>query len=125
MAKRQIPFEFVIDELNSIDPVVKPFFGAFGVYRSEIILFILWRKEEHPDDSGIWIATYKEHHESLKKEFPTLRGVNVLGANTNYLNLPEESENFESDALKLVQLILMNDSRIGRLPAKKKKKIKK
>lgn len=124
MAKKAIPFEYVIEELNSIDPIVKPFFGAYGVYRDEIILFILWKKDEHADDSGIWIATYKEHHESLKKEFPTVRGVNVLGANTNYLNLPEESENFEADAMKLVQMILMNDTRIGRLPVKKKKKKK-
>lgn len=125
MVKKAIPFEFVIEELNSIDPIVKPFFGAHGVYKNEIILFILFKKEEHADDSGIWIATYKEHHESLKKDIPNLRGINVLGSDTHYLNLPEESENFESDTMKLIQMILLNDTRIGRLPIKKKKKKKK
>jgi hypothetical protein len=83
MAKK-IPFDFLIEELSSINPLVKAFFGAHGVYRGEVILFILRKKEEHTDDNGIWVATYKEHHDSLKKEIPDLRNINLLGGDTNW-----------------------------------------
>lgn len=119
---KKIPFEFLIEELISIDPIVKPFFGAHGIYRGEIILFILRKKEAHPDDNGIWVATYKEHHATLQKQFPALRNINLLGGDTQWLNLPEECDSFEEDAMKLAGLVLKNDGRIGRLPAKKKKK---
>lgn len=120
--KKSIPFDFLIEELSSISPIVKAFFGAHGVYKGDVILFILRKKEEHADDNGIWVATYKEHHDSLKKEIPDLRNINLLGGDTQWLNLPEESDSFESDAMKLIELVKRNDSRIGRLPAKKKKK---
>jgi hypothetical protein len=110
--------------LISLNPVVKAFFGAHGVYIGETIIFILRKKEEHADDNGIWVATYKEHHETLMKEFPALRNINLLGGDTNWLNLPEESENFESDAFKICRLVKMDDKRIGKIPAKKKKKKK-
>ncbi len=45
--KKSIPFDFVIEELSSIGPTVKAFFGAHGIYRDEVILFILRKKEEH------------------------------------------------------------------------------
>jgi len=120
--KKNIPFEFLVEELSFMTPKVKAFFGAHGIYRGDVILFILRKKEEHTDDNGIWVATYKEHHESLKKEISDLRNINLLGGDTNWLNLPEESDSFESDAMKLVELVKRNDTRIGRLPAKKKKK---
>jgi hypothetical protein len=120
--KKTIPFEFLIEELSSMHPTVKPFFGAHGIYRGETILFILRKKEAHPEDNGVWVATYKEHHESLKKHSPALRNIFLLGGDTNWLNLPEESDSFEEDVCKLASLVLKNDLRIGRIPAKKKKK---
>lgn len=120
MAKK-IPYEFLLEELYTIDPLVKAFFGAHGIYRKETVLFILRKKEEHPEDNGIWLATSKDHHSTLKKEFPSLRNIHLLGTNTNWLNLPEESDHFEEDALKIAGLVLKNDHRIGRLPSKKKK----
>ena len=101
---------------------MKPFFGAYGIYRGETILFILRKKEAHPEDNGVWVATYKEHHESLKKQFPELRNIFLLGGDTNWLNLPDECDSFEEDACKLATLVLKNDARIGRIPVKKKKK---
>lgn len=123
MAKK-IPYEFLLEELISLEPTVKAFFGAHGIYRQETVLFILRKKEEHPEDNGIWLATSKDHHPSLKKEFPALRNIHLLGTDTNWLNLPEESDCFEEDAMKIARLVLKNDSRIGRLPSKKKKKKK-
>lgn len=120
---KKIPFEFIIEELYSIEPKVKPFFGAYGIYKNETILFILRKKEEHADDNGIWVATFKEHHESLKKEFPFLQNIGLLGGDTNWLNLPEDYDTFEEDAIRLCELVKSNDSRIGRIPVKKKKKI--
>src|SRR5574337_1222829 len=35
-------------------------------------------KPAHPEANGVWIATSKEHHESLRKDFPMMRSVYIL-----------------------------------------------
>src|SRR5262245_33694840 len=64
--KKPLPFAFVLDELESLSPEVKAMFGSHAVYAGEKILFVLYQKEDNARDTGLWIKTDYEHHESLR-----------------------------------------------------------
>jgi hypothetical protein len=120
-----IPFEFVLEQLFSLDPQVRPMFGCHAVYVGpKIMLTLRNKKGEHVEDNGIWISTKAEHHASLKKIFPSMRSIKVLanGAETNWQILPVDADDFEESAITLCDLILNNDPRIGSIPKPKKKK---
>lgn len=122
--KSKIPFEFVIEELERIHPRVKPMFGCYAIYAGEKLVLILRKRNEFTDDNGVWLAAPHEHHASLKKEFPCMRSVRLLGSSeTVWQNIPVDEDDFEELALKACRLILKSDERIGKIP-KKKKRIK-
>jgi hypothetical protein len=124
---RNIPFEFVLEEIASLEPHVKPMFGAWGVYVGNKIVFILREKPSMPTDNGVWIATAGEHHASLQRELPCMRSLEMFGPGpTAWQNLPSEADDFEEAALKACQLVLSGDPRIGKIPnVRMKKKVKK
>jgi hypothetical protein len=120
--KAKVPFEFVLEALSPLEPSARPMFGAHGVYVGPKIVFILRNRESHPEANGIWVATQKEHHLSLKKIFPSLTSISVLSTGkgeTDWQMIPYASDSFESDAFDLCELVLKNDPRIGRIPKKK------
>jgi hypothetical protein len=120
--KKEIPFDFVIERLSSLDPVVKPMFGCHAVYvRDKIVLIV--RRKENDADNGVWVATSPEHHASLKKELPSLRPIEIFGDKGSWQNLPEDHPDFEQEAISACELILKNDRRIGKIPKPKKKKL--
>jgi len=124
---KNIPFPFILDYLLPLEPHMKPFFGCYGVYVGEQIVFILRDKDSHTDCNGLWIATSHEHHKSLKKEFPSLTSVSVLNEGsreTAWQMLPADSDDFEEAAIKACELVLKGDKRIGKIPKPKKKKKK-
>ena len=121
---KNIPFPFILDYLLPLEPQMKPFFGCYGIYVGEQIMFILREKDTHTDCNGVWIATSHEHHKSLKKEFPSLTSVSVLndGANiTAWQMIPAGSDDFEESAIRVCELVLKGDKRIGKIPKSKKK----
>ncbi len=122
-----IPFRFVLDELDSLNPRTNPMFGCFGVYVGEKIVLALRSKDSHPDDNGVWVATKPEHHEGLKKILPSMRSIYVLGggSETNWQIIPEQADDFEESVMKICSLIRKGDPRIGNIPKSKKKKKKK
>jgi hypothetical protein len=125
MKKTSPPFEFVIEQLLRVDPVVKPLFGCHAIYVGNKIVLALRNKEEHIQDNGVWIATSKEHYASLKKDFPSMRSISVFGAQeTGWQILPAENDDFEESVGKACTLILKGDVRIGKIPKPKKKKAK-
>jgi hypothetical protein len=89
---------------------------------------VLRDKKSHNECNGIWIATNKEHHKSLRKELPSMCTVSVLsdgsGKETNWQMLQADSDDFESLAIRACELVLHRDPRIGRIPKPKKKKKK-
>lgn len=118
-----IPFEFVLEQLFSRDPRVRPMFGCQAIYVGEKIMLILRNKPgEHEGDNGIWVATKTEHHATLKKIFPKMRSIHVLGNSTNWQILPADADDFEESAIKVCDLILKGDARIGNIPKERKKK---
>lgn len=119
---RSIPFDFILDELITLNPTTKPFFGAWGIYVGEKIMLILRQKDKHPEDNGVWISTDYEHHESLQKIFPQMRSIELLadGQPTRWQLLPEDEEDFEESVNKVCELIVKGDPRIGHIPKSRK-----
>lgn len=125
MAASKIPFPFILDLLFPLDPFVRPMFGAHAIYIREKLVLIVRNRETHPEANGAWIATSKEHHESLRKEFPSMHSVYILSdgkSETDWQMVHADADDFESSVTRACELILKNDPRIGRIPKAKKKK---
>ena len=114
----RVPHEFVLDALESIAPETKPMFGCLAVYVKERIVLILRDHRDHPADNGVWLATRAEHHDSLRREFPNIRSIQLFGTPvTSWQILPADSSDFEESALHACELVLARDPRVGRVPA--------
>ncbi|HWZ99514.1 MAG TPA: hypothetical protein VN025_17285 [Candidatus Dormibacteraeota bacterium] len=125
--KKSPAFSFVLDELND-SPLAgrirtRPMFGSHAVYVDQKIVFIL-RQRNHPKtirDNGIWVAMLPEFTESVRKDFPTLRPIELFAARsrtgfTGWLNLPDTDDAFEESALALCRLLIRGDKRLGKIP---------
>jgi hypothetical protein len=107
-------------------------FGCLAIYVQDKIVLILRDKHDHTADNGVWLATTEEHHRSLRREFPNMRSIQVLGKKvTGWQILPADAKDFEEAALRACDLVLAGDPRIGKVPgarrssgAKKKKATK-
>jgi hypothetical protein len=125
VAKKPVPFAFVLDELSSLNPYTKPMFGCVAIYVQEKIVLILRDRPTSIEDNGVWLATTVEHHESLKKDFPSMHSINVFGEPiTGWQVLPADAKDFEESVLKACELIRKSDPRIGKIPKPKKSKAK-
>jgi hypothetical protein len=122
-SKRSIPFKFVLDELDSLQPIVKPMFGCFMVYLAEKAVLFLCNSDRaiFADRQGVWVATTPEHYQSLAREFTSTRSEKPgrIGKSP-WLRLPAGARDFEEQALRACQLILDGDPRIGRIPRRAK-----
>lgn len=115
--RKAVPHEFVLDALAPLSPTTRPMFGCRAVYVKRKIVVILRDKQQAASDNGVWLATTREHHESLRREFPNMRSIPVLGKGTTaWQILPAEEPDFEEAALRACELILAGDPRIGRVP---------
>lgn len=122
---KKIPYEFVLEEIEKLRPYTKPMFGCTAVYVGDKILFVLRDRESSPRDNGMWLATTREHHASLKKDFPEMRSIEIFETkDTGWQVLPADSESFEDMALLACKFILRDDDRIGKVPKPKKPKLK-
>jgi hypothetical protein len=115
--RKVVPHEFVLDALASLSPRTQPMFGCLAVYVQDRIAVILRDKRDGTADNGVWLATTPEHHESLGREFPNMRSIQVLGKKvTGWQVLPADAPNFEESALRACELIVGGDPRIGKVP---------
>ena len=123
MKKPPPPFEFVLEQLRHLNPVVKPMFGCHAIYIEEKIMLVL-RKKESDYDNGVWIASAVNHYAALRKILPSLRAISIFGTGrSGWQNIPEDNDRFEEEAMMACDLILKLDPRIGKVPSSKKKKI--
>jgi hypothetical protein len=121
--RKAIPHEFVLDAIASLSPRTRPMFGCLAVYVREKIVLILRDKPNHTDDNGVWLATTKEHHQSLLRDFPNMRSIKVLGKKvTGWQLLPADSNDFEETALRACELVITGDLRIGKVPGARSSK---
>jgi hypothetical protein len=114
------PFPFVIEELMDLDIMLNRMFGCLAIYKGPKICLILRAHKEERADNGIWIATTKEHHQSLRQEIPSLRDIAVFGPGpTGWQVIPEESETFEEEVMRACDLVRRDDPRVGKIPKPK------
>jgi len=121
--RKAVPHEFVLDAIASLSPHTRPMFGCLAVYVGEKIVFVLRDKRDKTEaDNGVWLATTQEHHESLRREFPNMRSIKVLGKEvTGWQVLPSDASDFEQAALRACDLVLAHDSRIGKIPGARRR----
>ena len=115
--RKAVPHQFVLDAIAALSPTTRPMFGCLAVYVADKIVLILRDKREMTADNGVWLATTKDHHASLRREFPNMRSIQVLGKGvTGWQVLPADAPDFEEAALRACELILAGDPRIGKVP---------
>ena len=115
--RKVVPHAFVLDAIAPLSPETRPMFGCLAVYVADKIVLILRDKRDSAADNGVWLATTAEHHESLRREFPNMRSIQVLGKKvTGWQVLPADAPDFEPAALRACELIAAGDLRIGKVP---------
>jgi hypothetical protein len=115
--RRAAPHEFVLEAIATLSPRTHPMFGCLAVYLEDKIVLILRDKRDKTADNGVWLATTVEHHESLRREFPNMRSIQLLGKKvTGWQILPADAPDFEEAALRACELIVARDPRIGKVP---------
>lgn len=115
--RKALPYEFVLEALAGSRYITRPMFGCLAVYVKEKIVLILRDKPSAVSSNGVWLATTKDHHESLRGEFPEMRSIPALGSGlTGWQMLPSDAPDFEEAALRACELILAGDPRIGKTP---------
>ena len=121
--RKAIPFEFVLDALAALAPRTRPMFGCLAIDVGDKIVLILRDKPGSPADNGVWLCTTREHHESLRRLFPYMRSVRVLGKPvTGWQVLPADAPDFEQAALRACELVAAGDPRIGKVPKPRRRK---
>jgi len=121
--RKKIPHEFVLDALSALTPFTRPMFGCLAVYVGDKIVLILRDKQTDTQDNGVWLATTEDHHASLRREFPNMRSIAVLGKKvTGWQLLPAGAPDFEESALRACELVHSGDPRIGKVPGSRKAK---
>lgn len=120
--RKPVPHEFVLDALAPLEPETRSMFGCLAIYVGDKIVLILRDKKDGlanqgTADNGVWLATTAEHHESLRRDFPNMRSIKVLGKKvTGWQVLPTDAPDFEETALRACELVAAGDPRIGTVP---------
>lgn len=119
--RKPVPHAFVLDAVAPASPYTRPMFGCLAIYVRDKIVLILRDKPTYPEDNGVWLATTPEHHDSLGREFPSMRSIKLLKKKiTGWQVLPADSPDFETAALHACELVLAGDPRIGKVPGSRK-----
>jgi hypothetical protein len=119
--RKTVAHEFVLEALAPLSPVTRPMFGCLAVYVDEKIVAILRDKPGNDPDNGVWLATTESHHQSLRRDFPNMRSIQVFGKEvTGWQVLPSDAPDFEESALHACDVILTSDPRIGKIPARRR-----
>lgn len=120
--RKTVPHDFVLEGLSSLSFYTRPMFGCLAIYVADKIVLILRDKPNHISDNGVWLATTEEHHASLRRDFPNLRSIGVLGKKvTGWQVLPADAPDFEEAAMRACELVVAGDARIGKVPGTRRK----
>ena len=122
--QKSLPFNFVLEQLQRLHPLVKPMFGCHAIYIGEEMMLVLRKKKNIDSDNGVWLASAKDHHKELKKILPSLRSISIFGTGeSDWQIIPEDSDHFEEEVMAACDLILKRDPRIGKIIRIKKKTV--
>jgi len=119
--RKAVPHEFVLEAIAALSPQTRSMFGCLAVYLGDKIVLILRDRRDAPADNGVWLATTEQHHESLRRDFPNMRSIQLFGNKvTGWQVLPVNSPDFEEAALRACELIAAGDPRIGKVPGSRR-----
>jgi hypothetical protein len=120
--RKAVPYEFVLDALAQIQIETRSMFGCLAIYVGNKIVLMLREKQKQKEDNGLWLATTEEHHKNLRREFPSMRSIQLFGKEvTGWQVLPADAADFEEAAMRACELILARDPRIGKVPKSRRK----
>jgi hypothetical protein len=120
--RKTVPHEFVLEALAPLAIRTRPLFSCLAVYLGEKIVLALRDRPTSPADNGVWIATTPPHHESLRRELPSLRSIQLFGKPVSgWQIIPADAPDFEESALRACELIAAKDPRIGKVPKPRKR----
>ncbi len=109
--RKPVPHEFVLDAIATLSPKTHSMFGCLAIYVQDKIVLILRDKRDQTADNGVWLATTEDQHRSLRREFPNMRSIQVLGKKvTGWQILPADAQDFEEAALHACYLVLAGGS---------------
>jgi hypothetical protein len=117
--KKLVPYDFLLDYLpQSI--LIKPAIGMFYIYFEGKIVLIFRKVNKNPQHNGIWIASRRENHASLKTEIPAITDFDFgeEAVEPNWLQLLDGHEDFEETAILICEFISRRDRRIGKTTPK-------
>ena len=113
----------VLDALSAARPTTRPLFGCVAVYANGKIVLALREKASATADNGVWLATTTSHHETLRREFPNMRSIGLLGKSvTGWQLLPADAPDFEEAVLRACEMVVAGDRRIGKIPKPRRPK---
>jgi hypothetical protein len=122
--KQKPPHAFVVEALAPLNPEVRRLFSGFGIYTGDKLVLMLRDRAKFPKDNGVWIVlseTTNPKDSSLRKEFPSLRTIGLLGGKIgHWLLIPGDDPGFEKESLHACDLLLRHDPRLGRVPASRR-----
>ncbi len=123
--RKALPYAFVLEALAPLAIETRSMFGCLAVYVGDKIMLLLRDRQSETADNGLWLATTEEHHDSLRRDFPNMRSIQLFGkAVTGWQVLPADAPDFEQAALLACELIVARDARIGKVPESRRKSAK-
>jgi hypothetical protein len=113
-SKKPIPFDFVLDLLDTQALETRPMFGSVAVYLGERVVFIL--REKGDSDDGVWVAYEPAREEELLRAIPALAPITRLPSVRCWKKLAAASETFEEDVALACRLARDETGPLGKIP---------
>jgi hypothetical protein len=122
MAKKtpKNPLLWVVDSIRDEPSYIdRAWFGCRAIYLHGRLMLVLCSGEE--PWNGVLIATEKEFHRDIRQEFKTVVQHPVL---KKWMYLPENSEDFETVVMDIVEAVRIGDERFGVEPKERTRRRK-
>jgi hypothetical protein len=107
-------FHFLLDYLPA-NIVIRPAIGMYYIYwEKKINVSQVIKNAQH---NGLWIATKKEYHASLKANIPAITDFlfdEGEAFESAWLQLKDDHNDFETAAIRVRELISHRDKRFGK-----------
>ncbi len=118
--RKSPPNPIHLEALAPLQPEVRPMFSGFAVYLADKLVAMLRDSPKAPEDNGLWLVladTADPSDPNLRREFPSLRTIKLLaGKIGHWLLVPADGPDFEAESLRVCELLLARDPRLGRIP---------
>lgn len=115
-----MPFDFLLDYLPA-NVIIQPAIGMYYVYFEGKIVLIFRKVSKNSQHNGLWVATKREDHPSLKEEIPAITDFvfeEGEAFDSAWLQIKDGHDDFEEAAIRICEMISHRDKRIGKATPK-------